>query len=308
MKHGAARAKKRNDPEYVLKSLLAGGVAGCVAKTVTAPLDRVKILFQGVNEHYLSHRGTWGGAFRVAHDIGRTEGLRGLYRGHSATLARIFPYAAINFVMFEQIKRYLVPDNVPVFPLARLVSGSLAGASAVFVTYPLDLVRARMAFEVKSHRYGGLGHTIRTIVHESGVGGLYRGFMPTLWGIGPYAGVSFYTYDTAKQFVTTAFPQHFLDERGQARTVTNLLCGACAGALAQSAAYPFDVVRRQMQLHDMMPNVPRYRGTMHAIRHIVATEGVRGLFVGLSINYVKVVPTVALSFTTYEALRRVLEI
>lgn len=48
----------KKSPEYVVKSLFAGGIAGCVAKTVIAPLDRVKILFQASNPGYLKYSGT----------------------------------------------------------------------------------------------------------------------------------------------------------------------------------------------------------------------------------------------------------
>src|SRR5258708_33608817 len=46
-------------------------------------------------------QGTWTGVVRAAKDINRMHGLRGLFQGHSATLLRIFPYAAIKFMAYE---------------------------------------------------------------------------------------------------------------------------------------------------------------------------------------------------------------
>jgi len=56
-RHAANVARKR-EPVYVLKSLLAGGIAGCIAKTAIAPFDRVKILFQASNPAYRHLAGT----------------------------------------------------------------------------------------------------------------------------------------------------------------------------------------------------------------------------------------------------------
>jgi solute carrier family 25 protein 16 len=109
----------------VLRSGLAGGVAGCVvrlfsalrffamtcsrdlglaqAKTVIAPLDRVKILFQTSNPDFRKYAGTWTGVFRAARDIYADAGARGLLQGHSATLVRVFPYAAIKFMAYDSV-------------------------------------------------------------------------------------------------------------------------------------------------------------------------------------------------------------
>ena len=91
------------------------------AKTVVAPLDRVKILFQASNPEFQKYAGTlalcyssaltseplsgtWTGAFRATAQIYADSGARGLLQGHSATLLRIFPYAAIKFMAYDQIE------------------------------------------------------------------------------------------------------------------------------------------------------------------------------------------------------------
>ena len=86
-----------------------------------------------------------------------------------------------------------------------------------------------------------------------------------------------------------------------------MLCfGGIAGLIAQTATYPIDVVRRRMQVEglqsvestDFLP-----RSTPRSLLRIAQTEGWRSLFSGLSINYMKVVPSTAIGFTLYDYLK-----
>lgn len=138
--------------DYVLRSGLAGGMAGCVAKTVIAPLDRVKILFQTSNPAFAQYSGQWMGVWHAARDIRRESGVAGLFRGHAATLLRIFPYAAIKFVAYEQFRAALIPREADEVPWRRFAAGSLAGMTTVFFTYPLEVVRVRLAFETRQRK------------------------------------------------------------------------------------------------------------------------------------------------------------
>ncbi|CAN1762011.1 Mitochondrial carrier protein CoAc2 [Linum perenne] len=127
------------------KELVAGGVAGGIAKTVVAPLERVKILFQTRRDEFKAI-----GLLGSIKKIGRTEGIKGFYRGNGASVARIVPYAALHYMTYEQYRRWIIhsfPD-VGRGPVLDLVAGSFAGGTAVLFTYPLDLVRTKLAYQV----------------------------------------------------------------------------------------------------------------------------------------------------------------
>ncbi|KAL8650535.1 MAG: hypothetical protein Q9210_003770, partial [Variospora velana] len=208
------------------------------AKTIVGPLDRVKILFQASNPQFAKYTGSWFGVVTAMRDINRQSGVRGLFRGHSATLLRIFPYAAIKFLAYEQIRAILIPSKQHETPLRRLFSGAFAGVTSVFVTYPLEVVRVRLAFETKEVGRSSLRSICTQIYHEqpprivhssavaaaavppvprSGLINFYRGFSSTLAGMLPYAGMSFLTHDTAGDwlrlpalapYTTTANPKN----------------------------------------------------------------------------------------------------
>lgn len=64
------------------------------------------------------------------------------------------------------------------------MAGSLAGATAVVCTYPLDLIRARFACQILESKYENLRHAIKTIfLTEGGIRGFYSGIYPTLVGV-----------------------------------------------------------------------------------------------------------------------------
>jgi len=152
--------------EYIFKSGLAGGLAGCAAKTAVGPLDRVKILFQASNPQFAKYTGSWFGVVRAMRDIHSADGTRGLFRGHSATLLRIFPYAGIKFLAYEQVRAVIIKDQSQETPIRRFLSGSLAGTVSVFFTYPLEVIRVRLAFETKADTRASLKKICKTIYNE----------------------------------------------------------------------------------------------------------------------------------------------
>lgn len=295
-------------PVFV-KQLVAGGVAGGFAKTVVAPLERVKILFQTRRAEFQSV-GLWG-SFRK---IVNTEGVLGFYKGNGASVARIVPYAALHYMAYEQYRRWIVltmPD-IGRGPVLDLVAGSIAGGTAVLVTYPLDLVRTKLAYQVVGSSgsnirgqfsappiYNGISDCVRKIYRECGTRGLYRGVAPSLYGIFPYAGLKFYFYEEMKSNVP---------EEHKKDIMVNLVCGSVAGLLGQTITYPLDVVRRQMQVQTLSASNSVSKGTFESLVLITQKQGWKQLFSGLSINYLKVVPSVAIGFTVYDVMKSWLRI
>ncbi|XP_031591084.1 graves disease carrier protein [Oreochromis aureus] len=295
-----------------LRSFVAGGVAGCCAKTTIAPLDRVKILLQAQNPHY-KHLGV----ISTLRAVPKKEGILGLYKGNGAMMVRIFPYGAIQFMAFDKYKKLLSKQIGISGPIHRLMAGSMAGMTAVICTYPLDVVRARLAFQVKGdHRYTGIANAFHTIyLKEGGVLGFYRGLTPTLIGMAPYAGLSFFTFGTLKSLGLKHFPELLGRPSSDnpdvliLKTHVNLLCGGVAGAIAQTASYPLDVARRRMQLGSVLPDSEKCVSLIKTLKYVYNTFGVKkGLYRGLSLNYIRCVPSQAVAFTTYEFMKQVLHL
>ncbi|XP_056632062.1 mitochondrial coenzyme A transporter SLC25A42 isoform X2 [Diorhabda sublineata] len=272
--------------QLVLTSLAAGAIAGAVAKTTIAPLDRTKINFQVGHKPYSTKK-----AFKFILKTLRTDGVLTLWRGNSATMARIVPHAAIQFTAHEQWKRILRVDQGGGTPVKLFLAGSLAGVTSQSLTYPLDLARARMAVTSREE-YSTLRQVFLKIYYFEGIKVFYRGYIPTILGVIPYAGISFFTYDTLKRL----YREH-IDNVQTPPPVASLGFGAVAGMLGQSCTYPLDIVRRRMQT-DVNG---KYNTIGMTLKYVYKTEGlIGGLYKGLSMNWIKGPIAVGISFATYD--------
>ncbi|KAJ8366632.1 hypothetical protein AAFF_G00348310 [Aldrovandia affinis] len=229
----AAQTEGMMQSRTVVRSLLCGAFAGAVAKTAVAPLDRTKIIFQVSSNRFSAKE-----AYRLIYRTYLQDGFLSLWRGTRP------------------------PWVLP--PLPRLLAGSLAGTTAAMLTYPLDLVRARMAVTPKE-MYSNIMDVVVRISREEGLRTLYRGFT-TILGVVPCAGLSFFTYETLKKV-------HAESGRSQPYSCERLAFGACAGLIGQSASCPpLDVVRRRMQTAGVTGH--SYGTIAGTMRDIVAEEGV----------------------------------
>ncbi|KAI4316511.1 hypothetical protein L6164_024491 [Bauhinia variegata] len=295
-------------PVYV-KELIAGGCAGALSKTAVAPLERVKILWQTRTAGYHNL-----GVCQSLNKLLKNEGFLGLYKGNGASVIRIIPYAALHFMTYERYKCFLL-NTCPMLgsgPVVDLLAGSAAGGTSVLCTYPLDLARTKLAYQVTEQRgsieegmkgvhsqpsSNGIKGVLRSAYKDGGVRGLYRGVGPTLTGILPYAGLKFYMFEELKMHIP---------EEHRKSILMRLSCGALAGLFGQTVTYPLDVVKRQMQVNSLQNSAhadTEYKNTFGVLRTIVRNQGWRQLFAGVSINYIRIVPSAAISFTTYDMMK-----
>ena len=135
---------------------------------------------------------------------------------------------------------------------------------------------------------------------EEGFRGLYKGWGATIVGIAPYIALNFTTFDVLKKTIKPNKNEPNFD-------LINLSLGAVAGGTAATLTYPTDVVRRRMQCVGMA-GMPSYSSTTQCITEMVRTEGVAGLYKGMVPCWLKVMPSMAISFMTFERVKVWLDI
>ena len=170
---------------FVMDFML-GGVSGAVSKTLTAPIERVKLVVQTQDANPKIRSGEvprYTGMVDCAQRIMKEQGFKRFWDGNLTNCIRYFPTQAFNLAFKDTFKKMFPKYNPKTefwqFFGANLVSGGLAAAASMTIVYPLDYARTRLASDVGSGKktFSGLGDCIvKTVQGPGGFFALYTGF------------------------------------------------------------------------------------------------------------------------------------
>lgn len=257
------------EPGQVKRALIdasAGAIAGGISRTVTSPLDVIKIRFQvqleptsswALLRNNVSQMPKYTGMFQATKDIFREEGLPGFWRGNVPALLMVMPYTAIQFAVLHKFKTFAsgsskAEDHIRLSPYLSYVSGALAGCAATVGSYPFDLLRTILASQGEPKVYPNMRSALADIVRTRGFRGLYAGLSPTLVEIVPYAGLQFGTYDTFKRWAMAwnrfRYSKTSLTDAEGLSSFQLFICGLAAGTCAKLVCHPLDVVKKRFQV------------------------------------------------------------
>ena len=225
----------------------SGGLAGGIAKTAVAPLERVKLLMQ---------TGESQGVTVTLRKVVHHEGFGALWRGNTVNVMRMVPSKCVLLSCSDLYKDALGLTHMSAFAQGG-IAGAFAGATAALCTYPLDLARTRMAGMLHSGGMASTQHgalaTLVNIYQNEGVRALYRGASPTVLGALPYEGIKFGTYDLLKRHARPLPSGSAPGERSSGGPLWRACCGATAAMIAHVLTYPNDTIRR-VRLASMIPS------------------------------------------------------
>ncbi|GMH29125.1 hypothetical protein Nepgr_030968 [Nepenthes gracilis] len=268
----------------------AGAVAGAAAKTVTAPLDRIKLLMQTHGVRVTQESGKKAiGFIEALTMIGKEEGIKGYWKGNLPQVMRIIPYSAAQLFSYEAYKKLFRGKDGELSVIGRLAAGACAGMTSTFVTYPLDVLRLRLAVEPGCRT---MSEMALSMLREEGISSFYNGLGPSLIGIAPYIAVNFCVFDLVKKS---------LPEKYQKRPETSLLTALASATIATLTCYPLDTIRRQMQ----MKGTP-YNTVLDAFAGIVARDSWVGLYRGFVPNALKNLPNSSIRLTTFDTAKNLI--
>ena len=317
--------------------LVSGSCAAFVSRLVIAPLDVLKIRLQvGGRQQQLR---------RTLRAMVEQEGWLSLWKGNLAAELMVVPYGALSFLSYQLCKDALTraaalrsSDRGPGpaassqwASLIPLLSGAAAGVCATVATYPLDLLRTRLAAQHSQRpAYAGLRDALRTIVARDGLRGLYAGLWATLVGIVPLMAVQFQAYETSKALFaaynrrrTAERPHTGRGGEGAERSLSTAqqsCAGLLAGLVSKLLTMPLDVIKKRSQVHAFdfhtaSRPAPSAHGTEREElcgvwrmgRRIVQEEGIVGLFRGSVPSLLKAGPNAAVIYLTYEFVKSQLQ-
>merc|ERR1712166_1234550 len=162
----------------------------------------------------------------------------------------------------------------------------MAAAGSMTFVYPLDYSRTRLASDVGSGKksFSGLGDCIvKTMEGPGGFFALYTGFGVSVVGIVGYRGLQLGTFDT----ITGLNP--YKQDRGVMGALTTFGAAQTAITIGAGATYPFDTVRRRLQMQSEKPVEEHiYKGTKHCFTKIASEEGLaKGLYKRFVANIIR---------------------
>ncbi|KAF4306825.1 Calcium-binding mitochondrial carrier SAL1 [Botryosphaeria dothidea] len=310
---------------------VAGGLAGIVSRTTTAPLDRLKVYLiaqTDVVETAAQAAKSGAPASAIKHgfmtlvnatkELWAAGGMRSLYAGNGLNVVKVMPESAVKFGAFEASKRMFArieghgnPRDIHTW--SKFMAGGFGGMVSQAVVYPLDTLKFRMQCETVS---GGLhGNkliiaTAKKMWYKDGLRSFYRGLSMGLFGIFPYAAVDLGTFEYLKRAVTrrNAKKRHCHEEQAEPGSFMTAFIGGFSGAFGASLVYPMNLLRTRLQSQGTVLHPRTYTGIMDVTRQTIQGEGMRGLFKGLTPNLLKVVPAVSITYVVYENSKKALDL
>ncbi|ORX36264.1 mitochondrial carrier domain-containing protein [Kockovaella imperatae] len=310
----------QEDRHEAWRFLLAGGEAGAVSRSVTAPFDRLKVYlittenampFQQHTKSPLLHPFTstframtnlWGAVTRIYVDGG---GLKAFWVGNGLNVTKIFPESAIKFVSYEQTKKLLakywdqVGDVSEISSSSRFFAGGVGGITSQFSIYGLETLKTRIQSELgPAQGWRAVVSTARQMWAAGGIRAFYRGLTLGLVGVFPYSAIDMGTYETLKKAYCRS------TGKDEPEVIAVLSFGALSGSIGAASVYPINLLRTRLQASGSSGHRHQYTGFVDVLQSTLKREGPRGLYKGLLPSILKVGPAVGVSWIVYEDAKR----
>eukprot|EP01112_Ceratiomyxa_fruticulosa_P017026 TRINITY_DN5238_c0_g1_i3.p2 TRINITY_DN5238_c0_g1~~TRINITY_DN5238_c0_g1_i3.p2 ORF type:complete len:335 (+),score=40.38 TRINITY_DN5238_c0_g1_i3:1503-2507(+) len=273
----------------------SASVSTTLSKSVSAPLERVKILLQIQPE--LIKNGVLGRPFEGFFDcvlrVFIREGILGFFRGNLINAIRPLATQTLNFLLKDKLKlsSFDKKSYWKTF-LTNILSGALAGSSSLLFVYPLDTIKTILMCDVKrngAYHFQGILDVLKQVLRKNGIEGLYQGFLVSILGIIVYRAVYFGLYDSIKKF----FKVHGV--------LASFSVGVFVTLVAGMLAYPLDTLRTRMMLAAVFGKA--YKTSFHALKDIVTTEGFGSLWSGARVRVLSTIFS-TLVLVGYDALTK----
>ncbi|KAG5942499.1 hypothetical protein E4U53_007239 [Claviceps sorghi] len=319
--------------------MMAGGIGGMTAATLTAPLDVLKTRLQSdiYQAQLRAARLAKGQALtglnparaalyhltdtlEILGTVYRTEGSRALFKGLGPNLIGIIPARSINFFVYGNGKRVISEywNHGQEAPWVHLLAGVAAGVATSTATNPIWMVKTRLQLDKNvSERSGGTMQRqyrnsydcVRQITRDEGMRGLYKGMSASYLGVAEST-LQWMLYEQLK--ASLARREERIQRSGREKTWWDRIvdwtgkAGAAGGAklLAAILAYPHEVARTRLRQAPTEAGRPKYTGLVQCFKLVWKEEGFVGLYGGLTPHLMRTVPSAAIMFGMYEGILR----
>lgn len=193
-----------NNQLSVAQVSAAGFFSAIPMTAITAPFERVKVLLQIQGQKQLApgEKPKYNGGMDVVRQLYKEGGVRSVFRGSAATLARDGPGSAAYFAAYEIIKRKLTPESGELSLVAIMTAGGAAGVAMWIPVFPIDTVKSRLQTMEGKPTIGGV---VKGLYRSGGFKAFFPGFGPALARAVPANAATFLGVELAHQAMNKTF-------------------------------------------------------------------------------------------------------
>jgi solute carrier family 25 carnitine/acylcarnitine transporter 20/29 len=284
---------------------ISGTIAGVAQVAVGHPLDTIKIRMQTKNIVRLSSKLSTPASFDGIIPTMRTtvmqDGMFGLYKGAASPLCGAMLQNASGFLFWGLSKHlFQEKEDEPLTVFGLFKAGLLVGALCLTIENPIDLVKTQMQVQVGSSggRYRSVFDCGAVILKQRGIQGLYQGVLANSLRFVPGRAIYLSTFEATNQFLQTNNTGSRTD-KNETSYVRVGIAGGFAGGMAWISTYPFDVIRNIMMGDHIDPEKRKYKSILDCGRSVVKSDGMLGLWRGISACLLRAAPVNGCIFVVY---------
>tara|TARA_Y100000996_G_C22458119_1_gene616814 strand:+ start:34 stop:873 length:840 start_codon:yes stop_codon:yes gene_type:complete len=264
----------------ITQTIINSSTAGVLSKSIIAPLDRIKILYQTSNNHF-----SWKNGYNYSKHIIKKEGFKSLWRGNGIQVLRFAPYTSIAFTTQKILKKKLTKkDEKDINNINGFIVGALTGLVSSTIVYPFDTLRCCMATETGKNVK--TSYVIKNIIKKQGILSLWRGISVSTIGILPYSSLAWGSF-----YILNRNIQKFNPYEKESHILRSIAIFTSV-LFSQTIVYPIDVWRRRIQ-----NSIKTTKTSNISILKSIISE--KAFFKGVSINWLKTPFVNTLSFTLF---------
>ncbi|CAF1020248.1 unnamed protein product [Rotaria sordida] len=288
--------EKERENGFYARHFIAGALSGMISRTVTAPLDRLKIYMQAMGKRKLLNTATT----LYGEGGGGIRGVRSFWRGNGIAVFKMTPEMALRQGVFETFRELRGDyDEIIVSPVTNkelFGLGCLSGFIAQTCIYPLEVLKTQAAMRTTG-QYKSIIDLIRKLHQSEGWKVFYRGYLANSLGVLPAVGIDFALYE----YLRRVYREKVTSLEEPNIWILTVISNISALA-AMYASYPLYLIRTRQQYQIVPENMFEMMGKIWRI------DGWRGFYFGSLPNLIKVLPASTVAYLTFEYFSGLLDI
>ncbi|XP_050527677.1 mitochondrial thiamine pyrophosphate carrier-like isoform X2 [Daktulosphaira vitifoliae] len=258
---------KSVEPSWYLHSA-AGACSGAITRMLGQPFDVIKIRFQLQVEPLSKNSfiSKYKSISQSIYLISKEEGFKALWKGHLPGQLLSITFGFTQFVVFQQTLDFLSKRDDEIVKSKNyeihFVSGVIASTTATVVSYPFDVMRTRLVAQKSNQMYINMRHVF-TSIYKTGVFQFYRGLFPSLILNSMQGGFIFSLYNGISNLLVTNTSINKSNSNENLNGLKQFMSGFFSGILSKTCVYPFDILKKRLQLQDFVEHRSNFGEVAH---------------------------------------------